>query len=225
MGGGQLFDLRLARYVHALRGPGSVRLVCPASSELAGRAGAASIPVTPMEFPPPAALPLIAAQAVALRRALRGRDALVVAGTARCQAVAVVAGLGARLVHLMTERDSADRASVRLVQRHTGRVVALGAQAAAAYGSAALCNFLLDEEFERLAAVPASAVQRLAGRPGAPHPREGRARAHRASWRAWTAGGGWSSPGRPRTRPMPRASVPPPPRVCSSWARSTTPPI
>lgn len=154
MGGGQLFDLRLARYVHAQRGAASVRLVCPGSSELAGRARAAAIPVTPMEFPAPAALPRIVAQAVVLRRALRGHDALVVAGTARCQAVAVVAGLGPRLVHLMTERDSADRASVRLVQRHTGRVVALGAQAAAAYGSAALSNFLLDEEFARLAAAP-----------------------------------------------------------------------
>jgi glycosyltransferase involved in cell wall biosynthesis len=154
MGGGQLFDLRLARYVQARRGAGSVRLVCPASSELARRARAVAIPVTPMQFPVPAALPLIAARALVLRRALRHHDALVVAGSARCQAVAVAAGLSRRLVHLMHERDSAERLSVRLVQRHAGRVVALGAQAAEAYGSEALCNFLLDEDFDRLAQAP-----------------------------------------------------------------------
>lgn len=158
MGGGQLFALRLARYVLAQRGPGSVRLICPASSELAARAQEHGIPVSPMDFPSPAALPLIAVQAVTLRRRLRGRHTLVVAGSARCQAVAAAAGVGTQLVHLMHERDSADRVSVRWVQRRTGRVVALGQRAADAYGCAALHNFLLDEDFDRLEAVPGRAA-------------------------------------------------------------------
>jgi glycosyltransferase involved in cell wall biosynthesis len=81
-------------------------------------------------------------------------DGLVVAGSARCQAVAVAAGFDEDLVHLMHERDSAERLSVRLVQRHRGRVLATGAVAAEAYGSASIRNFLLDEDFDRLAAVP-----------------------------------------------------------------------
>ena len=92
---------------------------------------------------------------LALRGALRNRDALVVAGSARCQAVAVAAGLGPRLVHLMLEKDSASRLSVRLVQRHVGRVVAVGATAGQAYGSPALRNFLLEDEFEQFAKVTA----------------------------------------------------------------------
>jgi glycosyltransferase involved in cell wall biosynthesis len=156
MGGGQLFALRLARYVRDERGDASVRLVCPASSELARRARALNIPVTPMDFSSPAALPLVAARAVSLRRWLRGHDdALIVAGSARCQAVAAAAGTGSRLVHLMHEQESAARASVALVHRHVGRVVATGAGAGAAYGAPALCNFLLDEDFDRLARVPA----------------------------------------------------------------------
>jgi glycosyltransferase involved in cell wall biosynthesis len=164
MGGGQLFALRLARYVQAVRGPGSVRLVCPASSELARRARALTIPVTPMEVPAPAALPLVAARALALRRLLRARpDALIVAGSARCQAVAALAGAGPRLVHLMHEQESAERASVRVVHRHVGRVVATGASAGAAYDAPALCNFLLDEDFDRLSAVPAPAADGTLG--------------------------------------------------------------
>ncbi len=154
MGGGQRFALRLARYVLAERGAGSVRLVCPAASELAHRAREFAVPVTDMDFPPPVAVPRIAARALTLRARLRDRDALVVAGSARCQAVAAAAGVGRRLVHLMHERESAERPTVRFVQRRTGRVVAVGERAAAAYASDAMCNFLLEEDFDRLSGVP-----------------------------------------------------------------------
>lgn len=82
------------------------------------------------------------------------RGGVVVAGSARCQAVAVAAGFDRELIHLMHERDSAERWSVRMVQRHRGSVLALGATAAQAYGSASIRNFLLDDDFERFAAVP-----------------------------------------------------------------------
>jgi glycosyltransferase involved in cell wall biosynthesis len=158
MGGGQLFALRLARYVRGERSDISVRIVCPPSSELANRARALTIPVTPMEFPMPLALPLVAARALRLRRLLRDHpDALIVAGTARCQAVAALAGAGSRLVHLMHEQESAARATVRFVHRRVGRVVAVGAGGGQAYRAPALCNFLLDEDFDRLATVPARA--------------------------------------------------------------------
>lgn len=153
MGGGQLFALRLARYVLSQRGRSSVRIVCPAGSDLARRAEDLTIPVYDMDFPAPGALPVVVARAVTLRRMVHGREVLVVAGSARCQAVAAAAGLGPRLVHLMHEQESASRSSVRLVQRHIGRVVAVGANTARAYRSAALRNFLLDEDFDRLGAV------------------------------------------------------------------------
>ena len=155
MGGGQLFALRLARHVADLRDPTSVCLVCPDGSELARRAATHGIPIRPLDFPPPAAVGKVFVAAIHLARMIRGRDALIVAGSARCQAVAVAAGAGGRLVHLMHERESADRLSVRLVQRRTGRVVTTGAVAARAYGSASLRNFLLDEDFLRLSEVPA----------------------------------------------------------------------
>ena len=65
----------------------------------------------------------------------------------------MAAGAGDRLVHLMHERDSADRAIMRLVHHRWGRVVAVGAGTAEVYRSAALCNFLLDEDYDRFAAL------------------------------------------------------------------------
>jgi glycosyltransferase involved in cell wall biosynthesis len=146
MGGGQFFALRLARAA------GAATLVCPARSELATRARAAGIEVTDLSFPDPWRLPRMVSAARRLRRLVG--DGLVVAGSARCQAVAVIAGLDRSLVHLMHERDSAERISVRLVQKRRGRVVALGSVAAGAYGAVAMRNFLLDEDFARFAAVP-----------------------------------------------------------------------
>jgi glycosyltransferase involved in cell wall biosynthesis len=156
MGGGQLFTLRLARHVMRERGAGRVRVVCPAASDLGRRAQAAGLRVEDFACPAPAALPAVWRAGRRLRARLRSAPgAVVVACSARCQAVAVAAGCDERLVHLMLERDSAGRASVRFVQARRGRVVAVGANAAQAYGSAALHNFLLDEEFDRLAAAPA----------------------------------------------------------------------
>jgi glycosyltransferase involved in cell wall biosynthesis len=164
MGGGQLFALRLARYVVAQRGEDAVRIVCPQDSELARRALAARIRVTDLAFPAPSAVPALWAAGRRLKALLRDApDALVVAGAARCQAVAVAAGLDERLVHLMHERDSAARASVRFVHRRRGRVIAVGAVAAEAYGSASLRNFLLDGDFDELAAAGARPLAGVAG--------------------------------------------------------------
>jgi glycosyltransferase involved in cell wall biosynthesis len=164
MGGGQLFALRLARYVVAQRGADAVRIVCPQESELARRAHAAGVRVEDLSFPAPFSLPAVWSAGRRLKALLRAApDALVVAGAARCQAVAVTAGLDERLVHLMHERDSAARASVRFVQRRRGRVVAVGAVAAEAYGSASLRNFLLDGDFDDLAAAPEGPRAGVAG--------------------------------------------------------------
>jgi glycosyltransferase involved in cell wall biosynthesis len=164
MGGGQLFALRLARAVVREGGPAAVRVVCPAGSELARRAQAAGVRVEDLTFPPPPALPAVWLAGRRLRALLRAvPDAIVVAGSARCQAVAVAAGCDERLVHLMHERDSAARASVRFVHGRRGRVVAVGATAAQTYGSAALRNFLLDEDYERLAAAPPRPRQGVVG--------------------------------------------------------------
>jgi glycosyltransferase involved in cell wall biosynthesis len=157
LGGGQLFALRLALYVLGERGAGAVRIACPGGSALANRATAAGVPVEDVTFPDPFNLPAVWRAGRRLRARMRtARTPLVIAGSARCQQVAVVAGLDESLVHLMHERDSAGRLSVRLVHRRRGRVVAVGAVAARAYGSDALRNFLLDADFDRLAtAAPA----------------------------------------------------------------------
>jgi glycosyltransferase involved in cell wall biosynthesis len=155
MGGGQLFALRLACHVVRERGHEAVRIVCPSYSELARRARAAGVGVDDLAFPAPQALPAVWLAGRRLRKLLRTAPrAVVVAGSARCAAVAVAAGCDEQLVHLMLERDSAARASVRFVHRRRGRVVAVGAASAQAYGSAALHNFLLPEDFDRLAATP-----------------------------------------------------------------------
>jgi hypothetical protein len=155
MGGGQLFALRLALYVMRERGRDAVRIVCPAGSELSNRAAGEGVRITDLAFPPPFALPAVWSAGRRLRALLReAPGALVVAGTVRCQEVAVAAGLDTRLVHLMHERDSARRVTVRLVHSSRGRVVAVGAVAAEAYGSPSLRNFLLDEDFERLGSAP-----------------------------------------------------------------------
>ena len=79
MGGGQLFALRLARYVLRQRGPDALRIVCPSDSELGRRAHAEGIRVTDLAFPGPAAFPAVAldrmapAPGAARRRCPRGR--------------------------------------------------------------------------------------------------------------------------------------------------------
>jgi glycosyltransferase involved in cell wall biosynthesis len=146
LGGGQLFAMRLAQAA------GNATLVCPANSELAVRARDYGLAVADLSFPDPWRLVGVLAAGRRLRRIV-GRG-IVIAGSARCQAAAIAAGFDDNLVHLMHERDSAERLSVRLVQRLRGHVVAIGTVAAEAYGSDYVRNFLLEEEFMRLAAVP-----------------------------------------------------------------------
>jgi glycosyltransferase involved in cell wall biosynthesis len=140
LGGGQLFALRLARWAGR-----PVRLVCPAGSAVWERAQAAGVPCHDVAFPAPApaqALALVRA-AARLRRVLGSATAagdVVVSGGIRCSLVAAPALAGRRdappLVHLLHERDSATRASVRVALRRSRRVVAVGATAAEAYRAA-----------------------------------------------------------------------------------------
>lgn len=155
LGGGQLFALRLARSADR-----DVVLACPAGSPLAHAAEAQGTPWVDVPFPAPQP-----AQALALRNAARRLgavvpdDAAVLSGAIRASLVAGLARIPGPVVHLMHERDSAARASVRVALRRS-RVLAVGAVGAQAYGSAlpqartvAVNNFLADDELARLAAV------------------------------------------------------------------------
>jgi glycosyltransferase involved in cell wall biosynthesis len=157
LGGGQLFALRLARSAGR-----RVVLACPAGSPLARAAEAAGLPWIDVPFPAPSP-----AQAPALRRAaLRlsavvPRDAVVLSGAVRASLVAGLARLRTDLpvVHLLHERDSAARATVRLALRGS-RVLAVGAVAAQTYRDALpkarvvqVNNFLAPDELAPLAAV------------------------------------------------------------------------
>lgn len=176
MGGGQLFALRLACWA---RRP--VTIVCPEGSGLWERATAQGLPCVAADFPEPsgAHAPAMVAAARRLRRVLgattAGRD-VVVSGGIRCSLVAASA-LAARrgappLVHLMHERDSAQRGSVRLALRRSRRVVAMGSVAAAAYRTALpgarvvqVNNFLAPDVLDQL--VAARAARRAVEAPGA----------------------------------------------------------
>jgi glycosyltransferase involved in cell wall biosynthesis len=157
LGGGQLFALRLARTAGR-----PVTLACPAGSPLAIAAEAAGLPWVDVPFPAPAP-----AQGLALRRAARRlgavvpRDAVVLSGAVRASLVAGLARLRTDLpvVHLLHERDSAARATVRLALRRS-RVLAVGAVAAQTYRQALprarvvqVNNFLAPDELAPLAAV------------------------------------------------------------------------
>ncbi|MCW3002652.1 MAG: glycosyl transferase group 1 [Conexibacter sp.] len=155
LGGGQLFALRLAR---AAGRP--VTLACPAGSPLARAAQDAGVPWVDVPFPAPHP-----AQAVALRRAAQRlgavvpRDAVVLSGAVRASLVAGLARLGdVPVVHLLHERDSAARVTVRLALRRS-RVLAVGAVAAQTYREALpgarvvqVNNFLSADEVAPLAA-------------------------------------------------------------------------
>ena len=166
MGGGQRFALRLARFAH-------VRLLCPASSALHAIARDEGIAVTAVEFPDPHPRAALAWPGAVrrLRAALAPAppDAVLVGNSARTQALLALARPRPwPVVHLMHEQESAARASARFVHRRVGRVVAVGANAAATYSRALgadvgrVNNFLLDDEWASLAAV------RDAPRPGGP---------------------------------------------------------
>lgn len=153
LGGGQLFALRLARSAGC-----PVTLVCPAGSPLARAAQADGLAQVDVPFPPPApdqARPLGAA--ARRLRAVVPDDAVVLSGAVRSSLVAGLARLRAPVVHLLHERDSAARVSVRAALRRS-RVLAVGAVAAQTYRDALprarvvqVNNFLGSSELERLA--------------------------------------------------------------------------
>ncbi len=106
-------------------------------------------------------------------REARSSGALVVANTARAQAFAAAARPGVRdappVVNLVHEQDTAARRSAKAVLGRVGRVVAVGANTAAAYERALpgrrigrLNNFLDPDELDRAAA---QRVPRTAARP------------------------------------------------------------
>ena len=160
LGGGQLFALKLAR--HAGR---PVRLVCPRDSPLWRAATDLDRVASPFPAPVAANALGLGRAALSLRRTLTGadRDDVVVSGSIRAGMLAGIA-LAARsgsppLVHLLHERDSASRWSVRLALRRSRHVLAVGPQAAAAYRAALpganvgeVENFLAPDELERLVA-------------------------------------------------------------------------
>jgi glycosyltransferase involved in cell wall biosynthesis len=175
LGGGQLFALRLAACAEE-----PVRLVCPAGSPVWERARAAGIPCADVAFPAPAP-----GQARALGRAMRRLRAvlaaaepgdILVSNGIRCSLVAAPALAGRRgappLVHLLHERDSAERRSVRAALRRSRRVVAIGAGAATAYRAALpgarvvqANNFLAPAAVEALSAAAAARAPRPDGAP------------------------------------------------------------
>ena len=166
MGGGQAFALRLCRWLRTAEPDRELRLLCAGDSELARRAAAAGIAVSGADFPPPRARGAIAATGalVRLRRLLAQApgDAIVIANSARVQAFAIPVWRtlrgGLNLVSVMHERESAKRLSARIALRRTGAVAAIGESGVRTYVAALggkpvakLLNFLLPEEFERMA--------------------------------------------------------------------------
>ncbi|HMJ36454.1 MAG TPA: glycosyltransferase [Baekduia sp.] len=155
LGGGQLFALRLARSADR-----PVVLACPAGSPLARAAAAQGTPWVDVPFPAPHP-----AQAGALRAAARRlsavvpADAAVVSGAIRASLVAGLSRIRGPVVHLLHERDSAARPTVRLALRRS-RVLAVGAIGAQTYRAAlprarviAVNNFLARDELAALAGV------------------------------------------------------------------------
>lgn len=178
-GGGQLFVLRLARFIQETLPDRSAHVVCPEASELAVRCHASGIAISHATFPDlgvTAAFRIVRAVRH-LRQVLRrtGDEALVVASGLRAQVYAHAAWGFSRpmrpIVHLMPEQDSARRITARLLLRRYGAVVVVGDNAARAYERWMPCvrprvvnNFLSEEE---LVGTPRSPGPSLDGRPPA----------------------------------------------------------
>jgi glycosyltransferase involved in cell wall biosynthesis/SAM-dependent methyltransferase len=165
MGGGQLFALRLARFVRADQPERELVIVCPRDSELAARSEAEGIETRHAEFPALVPSPGLVAGVRALRRLLDQvpDGALVVGNTARVQAYAAAAWpfvrRGPRFVHLMHEQESAARPSARFVYRRFGALAVVGGNAQRAYRERlpgvevqGLNNFLAPAELSALVA-------------------------------------------------------------------------
>ncbi len=166
MGGGQAFALRLCRWLATTEPDRELQLVCAGNSELALRAAEIGIKVVDVDFPPPAlrgSVPAIGALMRVRRLLARApRGAIVIANSARVQAYAVpvwptLRG-GRSLVSVMHERESARRRSAGFALRRVGAVAAVGESGMATYSDALrgkpvvkIVNFLLPEEFERMA--------------------------------------------------------------------------
>lgn len=179
LGGGQLFALRLARWL-LTQGPSAPAptIACPANSALAAQSRAAGVPVRDIRFPDltvrasPSAPAAVLRMASLLREA-RDSGAVVVANAPRVQAFAALARMvtprAPAVVNLEHEQETADRRSARLVLQRVGRVVAVGANTAAAYERALpgagihhLNNFLDPDDIDRAVA---SRSERTTDRP------------------------------------------------------------
>ena len=142
VGGAELFAIRLGTWLAAAARNWDVTIVCPDPGPFAERAREADITVRGGRFPDlaPAAAPRWPGGIADMARVLRGarRDgSLVVANTARAQAFAAAARPFLRhappVVNLVHEQDTAARRSAKVVLGRVGRVVAVGANTAAAY--------------------------------------------------------------------------------------------
>jgi glycosyltransferase involved in cell wall biosynthesis len=141
MGGAEVFGLRVAAWASSNRPSFRVHYVCPGDSVLAGRAREAGLAVTAFTFPDLliTRTPQIAVAVGRLRRLLRSFDerAVLVGITARTQAYLVAATRLRRrppaVVHVLLEQETAARVSARVVFRHFGVPVAVGANARRTY--------------------------------------------------------------------------------------------
>jgi glycosyltransferase involved in cell wall biosynthesis len=141
LGGAELFGLHLVRWTDGDSCAGwRARLFCPGDSELARRARAQALEVHDLRFPKPprgtvAGVPAL----MRVRRILSGAPETVVAvaNTALAQAylAAAVATLRRHppVVHLLHERETADRPSARWVLPRSGALVAVGEKHAGSY--------------------------------------------------------------------------------------------
>ena len=165
VGGAELFAIRLGTWLAAEPNDWDVTIVCPDPGPFAARVRDAGLRAQGARFPdltPTAAAHWpggIRDMGRVLRRAGAG-GALVVANTARAQAFAAAARLSVRdappVVNLVHEQDTAARRSAKVVLGRVGRVVAVGANTAAAYERALprqrigrLNNFLDLAELDR----------------------------------------------------------------------------
>lgn len=162
LGGAERFALKLALAASARTPPIYCVMVCPDASELAALSRAAGIDVRPTDFPavsPPS--PRAPTATLALHRLLSRAPttAIIIANSARAQAyVAATRLLTARVrpvVNLAHEQETAARGVARVTLRHSGALVAIGANTASAYERALpnmmvhkINNVLDDDELE-----------------------------------------------------------------------------
>ena len=141
LGGAELITLRLARHVLESRPDLYPRIVCPADSELAGRASEAGVETVPVRFPLVLAtgVPRWPRAILRVRSLLAGagEDAIAVGTAASAQAYLTAAApllrRGPAIVHLVAEQLTLARVSGRFAYRHVGSLVAFGDNVAAMF--------------------------------------------------------------------------------------------